>query len=156
MRKPIVVHGDGTSLWTLTHSRDFATPFCGLLGKDAALGEAFHITRHMESYTWNEIAAAVGRAVGAEPKIVHVPSDTLARYNPDWAGPLLGDKTWSVLFDNSKVMSVAGEYTCLLGLAESIQSAAEHWRRRADAYQPDTDRHAMLDRIAEEQTALGA
>jgi len=154
--RAILLHGDGTSLWTLTHSRDFAVPFCGLLGKEAALGEAFHITRHMESYTWNEIAAAVGRAVGAEPRIVHVPTETLVRYHPDWGGPLLGDKTWSVLFDNRKVMGVAGEYTCQMGLDECVGGAADLWRGRAGDYEPDLARHAELDRIAAEQEALGA
>jgi len=153
--RPVLVHGDGTSLWTLTHSSDFAVGFCGLLGADKALGEAFHVTRHLESHTWNEITAAAGAAIGVEPKIVHVPSETLIRYRPDWAGPLLGDKTWSVLFDNSKTMGVAGRYECKVGLAECMERAAEHWRRRADAYQPDPDTHALLDRIAAEQSALG-
>jgi nucleoside-diphosphate-sugar epimerase len=153
--RPIIVHGDGASLWTLTHSRDFATPFCNLLGNERALGEAFHITRHLESYTWNEIARAVGRAVGAEPRIVHVASETLTQYNADWAGPLLGDKAWSILFDNSKVMSVAGQFECAFGLQESMDAAAEFWRRRADAYQVDERLHTLLDRIAAEQAALG-
>ena len=153
--RPIIVHGDGASLWTLTHSSDFAVPFCNLLGNDAALGEAFHVTRHMGSYTWDEITAAAGRAIGAEPVIVHVPSETLAHYNADWAGPLLGDKTWSVMFDNSKLMSVAGEYRCAVDLDECMRRAAEHYRRRAADYRPDPERHAMLDRIADEQLALG-
>lgn len=154
--RPIILHGDGTSLWTLTHSSDFAACFCDLLGNGRALGEAFHITRHMESFTWNEIVAAAGRAVGAEPRIAHVPTETLARYNAEWAGPLLGDKTWSVLFDNRKVMSVAGRFECKVGLDEAMRRAAEHYRRRAEAYKPDPQRHAFLDRIAEEQSALGA
>ena len=154
--RPVIVHGDGSSLWTLTHSRDFAVPFCGLLGKEEALGQAFHITRHMESFTWNQIVAAVGRAVGAEPRVVHVPAETLARYHADWAGPLLGDKAWSVIFDNAKVMSVAGEFECKLGLDEGLRLAAEHWRRRAESYRPDEATHALLDRIAAEQSSLGA
>jgi nucleoside-diphosphate-sugar epimerase len=154
--RAVIVHGDGSSLWTLTHSSDFAVPFSGLLGNDGALGEAFHITRHMESYTWDQITAAVGRALGCEPQIVHVPTDALVRYNPDWAGPLLGDKTWPVVFDNAKVMSVAGPFECKVGLDEAMRRAAEYTRRRAEAYQPDEQRHAFLDRIAAEQSALGA
>jgi len=153
--KPIILHGDGTSLWTLTHSRDFATAFCGLLGNARALGEAFHITRHMESYTWNEIFAAAGRALGAEPIVVHVPTETLVRYNTDWSGPLLGDKTWSVMFDNSKVMDVAGAFECKVGLDEAMRAAAENFRRHEDAYEPDPQRHAFLDRIAADQSAVG-
>ena len=155
--KPIVVHGDGTSLWTLTHSSDFAVPFANLLGNDRALGQAFHVTRHMEAHPWNDIVAEVARALGTAPKIVHVPTETLVRYNADWAGPLLGDKSWSVLFDNRKVMSVAGDWRCRVSLPEGMKRAAEHYFRfRAPAYQADPKLHALLDRIAAEQSALGA
>jgi len=153
--KPIIVQGDGTSLWTYTHSSDFAVPFANLLGKPAALGEAFHITRHMQAYTWDEIYSAMAHALGAEAGIVHVPSETLARYNPDWAGPMLGDKAWSVLFDNSKVMSVAGAFECKISLQAGMAGAAEHYHRRTESYKPDLKTHAFLDRICAEQSALG-
>jgi nucleoside-diphosphate-sugar epimerase len=153
--RAVIVQGDGTSLWTITHSSDFAVPFCNLLGNSRALGQAFHITRHMESYTWEQITAEMGAAVGAEAGIVHVPTDTLVRYNPDWAGPLLGDKAWSVLFDNSKVMSVAGAFTCRFSLAEMLALAGESVRRRLKDFTPDPKLHALLDRICVEQTALG-
>ena len=154
--RAVLLHGDGTSLWTLTHSSDFAVPFVGLLGNSGALGEAFHITRHMESYTWNDILAAVGRALGREDvNVVHVPTETLVRYRADWAGPLLGDKTWSVIFDNSKVKSVAGDFQCAVGLDDGMELVAEHYRRRAETYRPDERLHALLDRIAAEQSALG-
>ena len=100
--KPVVVHGDGTSTWVLTHHRDFAVGFVGLLGNTAAVGEAFHITSD-ELLTWNQIYALVGRAAGVEPKLVHVPSDVIARYDPEWGAGLLGDKAHSVIFDNSKI-----------------------------------------------------
>jgi len=153
--KPIIVHGDGTSLWTLTYSTDFAVPFVGLFGKEKALGEAFHITRHLEAYPWDRIYTEVGRALGVEPRLVHVPTDTLVKYNPEWVGPLLGDKTWSVMFDNSKVMAAAGEFECRVSLEEGMRRAAGHYRKRADAYTPVKARHALLDRIAAEQGALG-
>ena len=153
--RPISVHGDGTSLWTITYSTDFAVPFVNLLGKRPAIGEAFHITRHMQGHMWNHIVEAMGRALGARPRIVHVPTETLVRYNAAWAGPLLGDKTWSVLFDNSKVMAVAGRFECKVSMEEGLRRAAEHYRKRAAAYQPDAARHALLDRIAAEQEALG-
>ena len=153
--KPIIVHGDGTALWTLTYATDFAVPFVNLFGKEAALGEAFHITRHMRAFAWDAIYTEVGKALGVEPTLVHVPTDTLVRYNPAWAGPLLGDKTWSVLFDNRKVMSVAGEFECAVSLEEGIRRAAQHVRKRLDAFQPDPARHALLDRVAAEQAALG-
>ncbi|HPD13855.1 MAG TPA: SDR family oxidoreductase [Planctomycetota bacterium] len=153
--RPLLVHGDGTALWTLTHSEDFAVPFVGLLGNPKALGEAFHITRHMKSYPWDAIFQAMGRALGAEPRLVHVPTDTLVRYNPEWAGPLLGDKTWSVLFDNSKVMGVVGRFECRVSLDEAMRRSAECYRRRAAVYQPDERLHTLFDRIASNQEGLG-
>ena len=87
---------------------------------------------------------------------MHVPSETLVRYHPEWAGPLLGDKTWSAVFDNSKVMSVAGAFACTVSLEEGIRRAATHVRRRLETFEPDPARHALLDRIAAEQSALGA
>ena len=155
-RRPLVVHGDGTSLWTLTYSTDFAVPFVGLFGKPGALGEAFHITRHMQAHPWDRIFTEVGKALGVEPRIVHVPTDTLVRYDPAWAGPLLGDKTWSAVFDNTKVMAVAGPFECQVSLEDGLRKAAEHYRRRADVHRPDPERHALLDRIVAEQSALGA
>jgi len=154
--KPIIVHGDGTALWTLTYSTDFAVPFVGLFGKEAAIGEAFHITRHLEAASWDHIYTEVGRALGVEAELVHVPTETLVRYHADWAGPLLGDKTWNAVFDNSKVMSVAGDFACAVSLEEGIRRAAAHVRQRLETFEPDPARHALLDRIAAEQSALGA
>jgi nucleoside-diphosphate-sugar epimerase len=153
--KPVLIHGDGTALWTLTHSSDFAVPLVGLLGKSAARGEAFHIARHMEAYSWNEIFAEMASALGAEPNFVHVPTDTLVRYEPAWAGPLWGDKAHSVLFDNTKVMRVAGPFQCQVGLAEIMRQAARHYRARAASYCPDQRVHALLDRIAADVRSLG-
>lgn len=153
--KPIIVHGDGTSLWTFTYATDFATGFVGLLGNDRALGEAFHITRHVEGYTWNQIWTELHRALGKEPKLVHVPAETLIRYNPDWTGQLFGDKIYSTLFDNSKLRSVVGQYDCEVSLSEGMQLAARGFHKRQAGYKPDPDVHALLDRIADEQSALG-
>jgi nucleoside-diphosphate-sugar epimerase len=146
--KPLLIHGDGTALWTLTHAEDFARPFARLLGNRDAFGQSFHITRHMEGYTWNAIFAAMASALATKPLFVHVPSDVLVRYNREWTGPLFGDKSHSVLFDNSKVMRVAGNFTCDKDLAEIMRSATEHYRCREASYQPDPSLHALLDQIA--------
>ena len=153
--RTVICHGDGTSLWVLTHSRDFARPFVRLLGNPRALGEAFHITTD-EANSWGTIFQAVGAALGVEPRIVHVPSDTLVRLNPDWTGPLWGDKSWTLLFDNSKVKSVAGDFTCKIKMAEGMKMVAEHFLKRVAGFQPDQKRQAQLDRIAESQQALQA
>ena len=103
--EPVVVHGDGTSLWTLTHHRDFARDFVPLLGHPRTLGEAFHITSD-DVLTWDQIAQALAGAAGVEPRIVHVPSDAIAAADPDWGASLLGDKAHSMVFDNSKIRSL--------------------------------------------------
>ncbi len=100
--KPVVVHGDGTSLWTLTHSDDFARAFVGLLGNPAAVGEAFHITSE-EALTWDQIHRVIGNALGVEPRIVHVTSDLISRLSPQHGPGLVGDKAHSLVFDNTKI-----------------------------------------------------
>lgn len=102
--KPVIVHGDGTSLWTLTHHRDFAKGFIGLLGNPLAIGEAVHITSD-EWLNWNQIFESVAHAAGVEPKLVHVPSDVINKYDQGWGASLLGDKSVSMIFDNSKIKS---------------------------------------------------
>src|SRR6478736_9826108 len=111
--KPVLVHGDGTSLWVLTHHRDFAKGLVGLLGHPAALGEAFHITSD-EAQPWNEVYKAFFRVLGREPKLVHVPSDAIAREHPDWGSGLLGDKSHSVIFDNTKIKRLVPDFVCTL------------------------------------------
>ncbi|WP_207454317.1 SDR family oxidoreductase [Herbiconiux sp. SYSU D00978] len=102
----VVVPGDGTSLWTLTHSRDFAYAFARLLGRHEALGETFHITSE-RPLPWNAIYTLIARAAGVdEPDLVHVPSDAIAAVDEDWGASLIGDKAHSVLFDNAKVRSL--------------------------------------------------
>ncbi len=119
---PIVLHGDGTSLWTLTHSRDFARAFVGLLGNPHALGSAVQITSD-ESLTWNAIAGMLASALGVEPHIVHVASETLATHVPYGDG-LLGDKAHSVVFDNARVKSLVPGWQAVIpfstGAAEIV------------------------------------
>ena len=107
--EPVVVHGDGSSIWTLTHHRDFAKGFVGLLGCDAAIGEAFHITSD-EWLTWDRIHHLLARAAGTRAEIVHVPSEIIARYDRSWGDSLLGDKTHSMIFDNSKIKRFVPDY----------------------------------------------
>jgi len=98
----IIVHDGGTSLWTVTHSEDFARGFNGLLGDTTALGHAFHITSD-EVLTWNQIYTLLAEAAGAPPRLVPIPSDFLAARDPHLRGGLLGDKAHSALFDNTKI-----------------------------------------------------
>lgn len=127
---PVVVQGDGTSLWTLTHADDFAIGFLGLFGNNLALGEAFHITSD-EVLTWNQIYEAVAQAAGHTANIVHIPSDYIADYAdlhhyPSKRGSLLGDKSYSAVFDNSKIKKFVPTYKAKIPFAVGIKNTL-HW-----------------------------
>jgi len=111
--KKVIVHGDGTSLWVLTHHADFAKGFVGLLGNNHAIGEVFHITSD-EILTWNQIFETLAHAAGVEASIVHVPSDLIAAFNSDWGAGLLGDKSHSMIFDNSKIKSIVPDFAATI------------------------------------------
>jgi len=98
----VIVHGDGTSLWTVTHAEDFAKGLVGLLGNTAALGHAFHITSD-EVLTWDQIYTTIAEAAGVAPRLVHIPSEFLAGLSEHWRSSLLGDKAHSAVFDNGKI-----------------------------------------------------
>lgn len=118
--KKVIVHGDGTSLWVLTHHQDFAKGFVGLLGNSHAIGEAFHITSD-QLLTWNQIFEIVARAAGTEARIVHIPSDIIARFNPDWGAGLLGDKAHSMIFDNSKIKRIVPDYAATIPFSRGVE-----------------------------------
>jgi nucleoside-diphosphate-sugar epimerase len=122
--KEVIVEGDGTSLWTLTHNTDFARGFVPLLGNPQAIGDVFHITSD-EWLTWNQIYIILGKAAGTEPKLVHIPSDLIAAYDPDWGASLQGDKSHSKIFDNSKIKRLVPAFHCSVpfvrGAAELIE-----------------------------------
>ncbi len=111
--KKVVVYGDGTSLWTLTHHRDFAKGFVPLLGNARAIGEAVHITSD-EWLTWNQIYTIMAQALGVEPKLVHVPADLIAAYDPELGEGVLGDKINPRIFDNSKIKRLAPGFACTI------------------------------------------
>jgi nucleoside-diphosphate-sugar epimerase len=118
--KPVIVHGDGTSLWTLTHHRDFAVGFVGLLGHDGAIGESLHITSD-EWLTWNQIFQILARAAGTTADIVHVPSDVILAHDANWGAGLLGDKAHCAMFDNTKVKRLVPEYRASIPFARGAE-----------------------------------
>jgi len=135
--KEVVVHGDGTSLWTLTHNTDFAKGFVPLLGHPRTLGEAFHITSD-DVLTWDQIARALARAAGVQARIVHVPSDAIAAVDPEWGAGLLGDKAHSMVFDNDKLRSVVPDYVATVPFEQGAREIVEWFdadpaRRAVDA-----------------------
>lgn len=121
MRKglPLVVHGDGTSLWVMTHASDFAKGLVGLLGCRDAVGEAVHITSD-EVLTWNQVYETIARVVGVEPSLVHIPSKFIARIHPQIGCGLLGDKAHSVVFDNSKIKRLVPGFRCSVPFEQGI------------------------------------
>lgn len=109
--KPVVVPGDGTSIWTLTNHRDFAKGLVGLLNNEKAFNDIFHITSD-EWLTWNQIYTILGRAFGVEPVLVPVPTNIVARFLPQYGPGLLGDKMHSMIFDNRKIKAVVPDFHC--------------------------------------------
>lgn len=145
--KPVIIHGDGTSLWTMTHNSDFARAFIGLLGNIHAIGEAVQITSD-ETLTWNQIYAAIAAALGVELHACYVPSDFLAAVSDyDLEGGLIGDKANSVVFDNTKLHRLVPGFAATVrfdqGVAESVRYALAHEECRKE----DPEFDAWCDRV---------
>ncbi len=133
---PIIVHGDGSSLWVVTHAEDFGKGFVGLIGNWQALGHAFHITSD-EVLNWNQLYQTIAEALGVEANIVHIPSDFIARVDPRYTGGLLGDKAWSVVFDNSKIKTFVPGFQAVIPFREGVRRTlawfdADEKRKRID------------------------
>jgi len=146
--KEIVVHGDGTSLWTLTHHEDFARGFVPLLGHPRTLGEAFHITSD-DAPTWDQIAAALAAAAGVRARIVHVPSDVIAAADPEWGAGLLGDKAHSMVFDNSKLRRVVPDYVARIPFEQGAREIVAWHDGDPARRQVDPRLDALMDRLVE-------
>jgi nucleoside-diphosphate-sugar epimerase len=144
--KPVVVHGDGTSLWTLTHHRDFAGGFVPLLGHPRTVGEAFHITSD-DVLTWNQIAETLAAAAGVIARIVHVPSDAIASADPEWGAGLLGDKAHSMVFDNSKLRSVVPGYRATIPFEQGAREIVAWYDADAARQVVDARLDAVMDRL---------
>jgi nucleoside-diphosphate-sugar epimerase len=147
--KPVIVHGDGTSLWTVTHNTDFARGFVPLLGHPRTYGDAFHITSD-DFLTWDQIAHALAAALGVAPRIVHVPSEAIAAADPEWGVGLVGDKAHSMIFDNSKLRSIVPGWHATVPFEQGAREIVE-WHRADPARQvvnPELD--ALMDKLAEQ------
>lgn len=145
--KPVLIQGDGTSLWTLTHSRDFAQGFIGLMGNLHAIGEAVQITSD-ETVTWNQVYEVIASALGVELRATHVASDFLTACSEgNFAGPLLGDKANSVVFDNTKLKRLVPGFVATTrvdqGLAETVRYVLDH----PQLQQEDPAFDAWCDRV---------
>ena len=150
--KKVVVHGDGTSVWVLTHHRDFARGFVGLLGNPHAVGDAFHITSD-ELLTWNQIFETVARAAGTTADIVHVPSDLIAAHDPDWGAGLLGDKAHSMVFDNTKIKRVVPDYVATVPFARGAEEIMAWFDADPARQKVDDERDRLMDEIIAAQVS---
>ena len=144
--KKVIVPGDGSSLWVITHNRDFAKGLVGLLGQTQAIGHAFHITSD-EVQTWDQYYRIVAEAIGVEARIVHIPSDFIIACLPEEEGPLLGDKSVSVVFDNTKIKRFVPDYCATTRFAQGIRKTLAWFNADPARKQVDGARNEALDRV---------
>jgi nucleoside-diphosphate-sugar epimerase len=152
--KPVIVHGDGTSLWVLTHHRDFAKGFVGLLGNPHAIGEAIHITSD-EVLTWNQIFEAIAQAAGARAKLVHMPSERIAAFDERWGAGLLGDKSHSMVFDNTKIKRFVPDYVATIPFRQGAEEIIAWYDSHPEAQKVDAARDALVDRMVAAMGTIG-
>lgn len=144
---PVMVHGDGTSLWTLTHSKDFAKAFVGLLGLPQAVGESYTITSD-EYLPWDQIYRLFARAAGvADPELVHVASETIAAHSPELGPNLLGDRSHSVVFDNTKIKSLVPDYCATIPFADGAREIVQWYDSHPELQQVDQEYMQLSDKL---------
>ena len=145
--KPIIIHGDGTSLWTITHNSDFAKGYCGLVGNIHAIGQAYHITSD-ERVTWNQIYQCIADTLGVPLKACHIPSDFLAAISDyDFEGSLIGDKACTVNFDNTKIKRAVPEFRADIRADQGIRQTVQHILAHPELQTPDPEFDAWCDRV---------
>lgn len=145
--KPVIIHGDGTSLWTMTHNSDFAAAFIGLMGNVHAIGESFQITSD-ESVTWNQIYKCIADALGVELKPYYVPSDFLDAVGKyDFAGSLIGDKANSVVFDNTKLKKAVPYFTANVRFDQGVRWAVENVLSHPELQVEDKEFDEWCDKV---------
>jgi len=145
--KPVIIHGDGTSLWTMTHNSDFAKGFVGLMGNPHAIGEAFQITSD-ETLTWNQIYQAIADALGVKLNAYHVSSEFLAAVSDyDLTGSLTGDKANSVVFDNTKLKRAVPDFKSTVHFENGIRQTIEYVLSHPEFQKEDPEFDAWCDRV---------
>jgi len=150
---PVVLHGDGTSVWTLTHHTDFAVGLIGLLGKTEAIHEAFHITSD-EWLTWNGIYTILANELNVVPHIIHIPSDLIAQYDPTIGAGLLGDKSHSMIFDNHKIRKLVPEFAPKTGFQQGAKEIVKWYLENTAQKEPDKRINQFMDHIIQDYSRL--
>lgn len=148
--KPVIIHGDGTSLWTMTHNSDFAKGFVGLMGNIHAIGESFQITSD-ETVTWNQVYKAIADVLGVELRAYHVSSEFLAavgdKYGFDFTGSLIGDKANSVVFENTKLKKAVPEFCATTRFDQGIRKTIENVLAHPELQEDDPEFDAWCDKV---------
>lgn len=148
---PVILHGDGTSIWTLTHHTDFAVGLVGLLGKAEAINEAYHITSD-EWLTWNGIYSILAKELHVTPQIVHIPSEVIAKYNQTIGDGLLGDKAHSMIFDNSKIRKLVPDFNPTISFQQGATEIVKWYNENVHQQAPDEAITDFMDKIIREFT----
>jgi len=143
---PLVVHGDGTSIWTLTHHEDFAVGLVGLLGKPEAISEDYHITSD-EWLSWNNIYRIIAGELDIEPQLRHIPSHIIAKYDERMGSSLLGDKAHSMIFDNSKIKKLVPEFNASIPFRQGAKEIVQWYEKNAANYQVDARINGLMDNM---------
>ena len=145
--KPVIIHGDGSSLWTITHNSDFAKAYVGLIGNIHAIGQAFHITSD-ESVTWDQIYSIIADELGVELKACHVSSDWLNAVGPyDFEGTLLGDKACTVIFDNSKIKRAVPDFKATVRADQGIRATVRYILEHKECQNDDPEFDKWCDKV---------
>jgi nucleoside-diphosphate-sugar epimerase len=152
---PVVVHGDGSSLWTITHNSDFAVAFTGLLGRPEAVGESFHITSD-EAPTWDQIYRYLAEGLGVEADLVHVSSESIAAVVPELGPGLIGDKANSMVFDNGKVKALVPEFRARVPFAHGAGEIVDWFLADPARQHVNRDLDAAFDHLADRARSFGS
>jgi nucleoside-diphosphate-sugar epimerase len=150
---PVIVHGDGTSIWTLTHHKDFAVGLVGLLGKLEAINEAFQITSD-EWLSWNNIYTTLAGELGVEPRLIHVPSDVIARYDREIGDGLLGDKAHSMIFDNTKIKQFVPDFNPQISFRQGAKEIVKWHEENPMPEKYDEHINTLMEKIIRDFTPL--
>lgn len=141
---PIIIPGDGTSVWTITHAKDFANSFVYLIGNEAAYNDVFHITGE-KLYTWDQFTQMMAQALGVKAHIIHIPTDFIIQMMPEMEGPLFGDKSWSAIFDNSKIKKISQEYTSNIGYEDVVMDVIKYYESQPEKQKISEEYEELYD-----------
>ena len=151
--QPVFVHGDGTSIWTLTHHKDFAAGFTGLLGNSAAINEAVHITSD-EWLSWNSIYNMIADELGVKPSLVRIPSEIIAKYDKDIGDSLLGDKSHSMIFDNSKIKKLVPNFNAEIPFRQGVKEIVK-WHEENTGHKKFDERiNNIFDKVIQDYSHI--